>query len=276
MTTYIGAEGYDPSYTQYWTLYNTGGNGNVYTTGTTFTGKVNMAAPTAGGASLNLGVGTAPTTSVAGDIWIGTNINYRDTAGTQKAVANTNTLNTFTQAQVINNNGTATALRITQTGTGHALVVEDAANPDSSALFVTADGALVIGNDPLPGGSLASSEASLYVQTNNKQYAASFRRNGQSPNNINPIAFINGSSSASSATGYAVGLHHSGSTLLVQGSASTGSGIKLGDIWTGTFADDPRALINRIEKPVTGTGVYDKEIAITINSLSYRIPCRQV
>jgi hypothetical protein len=37
------------------------------------------------------------------------------------------------------------AVRITQTGAGNALVVEDAANPDSTPFAVTADGNVVIG-----------------------------------------------------------------------------------------------------------------------------------
>jgi hypothetical protein len=115
--------------------------------GVTFTGKVNMAAPTAGSASLNLGVGTAPTTSVAGDIWIATNINYKDAAGTQKAVANTNTSNTYTAPQIIQTTvGTVNAaLRVTQLGTGNALLVEDSTTPDTSALVVDASGNVGVG-----------------------------------------------------------------------------------------------------------------------------------
>jgi hypothetical protein len=115
--------------------------------GVTFTGKVNMAAPTAGSASLNLGVGTAPTTSVAGDIWIATNINYRDATGTQKAVANTNTSNTYTAPQIIQTPvGTVNAaLRVTQLGTGNALLVEDQNTPDTSALVVDASGNVGVG-----------------------------------------------------------------------------------------------------------------------------------
>ena len=125
-----------------------GFTGYAQLSGATFTGKVNMAAPTAGGASLNLGVGTAPTTSVAGDIWIGTNINYRDTSGTQKAVANTNTVNTFTQPQVISTSTSSTlpALRITNVSTTAAsLVVEDTTNPDTTSLVVDISGNVGIG-----------------------------------------------------------------------------------------------------------------------------------
>ena len=46
---------------------------------------------------------------------------------------------------VINESNSSDALRITNTGTGNALVVEDAANPDSTPVVVDADGRLVIG-----------------------------------------------------------------------------------------------------------------------------------
>jgi hypothetical protein len=117
--------------------------------GLTFTGKVNMAAPTAGSASLNLGVGTAPTTSVAGDIWIATNINYRDSAGVQKAVANTNTSNTYTAPQIIQTPvGTVNAaLRITQNGTGDAFRVEDE-TPETTPFVINQFGKVGVGTAP--------------------------------------------------------------------------------------------------------------------------------
>lgn len=116
-------------------------------TGGTLSGKVNLAPLSAASASLNLGIGTAPTTTVAGDIWIATNINYKDNAGTQKAVANTNTANTFTVNQVITAATTGPLLRVTQTGTGNALVVEDA-NPDGSAFIIDQFGKVGIGVAP--------------------------------------------------------------------------------------------------------------------------------
>lgn len=118
--------------------------------GATFTGKVNMAAPTAGSASLNLGVGTSPTTSVAGDIWIATNINFKDSSGTFKVVANTNTQNTFTQPQIIQSPlaTTTAALRVTQLGTGNAIQVEDSTTPDATAFVVDQHGKVGIGVAP--------------------------------------------------------------------------------------------------------------------------------
>ena len=52
---------------------------------------------------------------------------------------------TFTGQAIINASGTSDALRITQTGTGNALLVEDAANPDSTPFVVDASGVIVAG-----------------------------------------------------------------------------------------------------------------------------------
>jgi hypothetical protein len=46
---------------------------------------------------------------------------------------------------VISDNSTANALRITQTGTGNALVVEDSANPDATPFVVDANGRVIAG-----------------------------------------------------------------------------------------------------------------------------------
>jgi hypothetical protein len=55
---------------------------------------------------------------------------------------------------IISANSAADALRITQTGAGNALLVEDAANPDSSPFVVTATGDVGIGTAS-PGAKLA-------------------------------------------------------------------------------------------------------------------------
>jgi hypothetical protein len=47
---------------------------------------------------------------------------------------------------VITNAGTSNALRITQTGSGNALLVEDEANPDSSPFAITSGGQVLIGH----------------------------------------------------------------------------------------------------------------------------------
>jgi hypothetical protein len=55
--------------------------------------------------------------------------------------------NTFTANQIISvTDNTNAALRITQTGTGNALVVEDSANPDSTPFVIDATGTVLIGS----------------------------------------------------------------------------------------------------------------------------------
>lgn len=66
------------------------------------------------------------------------------TAGTDYAAPGTS--NTFTSNQVISDNSANAALRITQTGAGNALLVEDSANPDSTPFIVTTDGQVVSGS----------------------------------------------------------------------------------------------------------------------------------
>jgi hypothetical protein len=116
--------------------------------GDTFTGKVNMT-PTASAAGLNIGSQqTSPSLTVAGDVWIGASINYRSWDGVAKAVANTNTTNQFTQGQAISVNSASNAFRINQQGTGPALVVEDSANPDTTAFVINSAGNVGIGVNP--------------------------------------------------------------------------------------------------------------------------------
>ena len=59
----------------------------------------------------------------------------------QVSVANLTAARAISAAQVtVENNSANTALRITQTGAGNALLVEDSANPDSTPFVVDATG----------------------------------------------------------------------------------------------------------------------------------------
>jgi hypothetical protein len=60
-------------------------------------------------------------------------------------------------AAVVSANSTSDALRITQVGTGNALVVEDSANPDATPFVVNTTGAVGIGAAPGAGRNLAVS-----------------------------------------------------------------------------------------------------------------------
>ena len=65
-----------------------------------------------------------------------------------------NTANTFTQPQIVSVNSSSNAFRITQTGAGNALLVEDSANPDSTPFVVDANGVVGIG-EASPGSYLS-------------------------------------------------------------------------------------------------------------------------
>jgi hypothetical protein len=122
--------------------------GYALLSGATFTGKVNTTV-TATTAPINIGSQlAAPTTTVAGDLWIGTNINFKDKDGVQKVVANTNATNHFTSIQTILVNSTGNALRINQQGTGPALFVEDSTSPDATPFVIDANGRVGIGVAP--------------------------------------------------------------------------------------------------------------------------------
>ena len=75
------------------------------------------------------------------------NANTTGNAATVTNGAYVNVANTFSANQIISVNSTTAALRITQTGTGNALVVEDITNPDSSPFVVDTDGNVGVGTD---------------------------------------------------------------------------------------------------------------------------------
>jgi hypothetical protein len=126
-------------------------SGYALKSGATFTGKVNLTS-VAGVAGLNLGVGGTTTAStVAGDVWLPTGstlLHYRDATGVQRNLAGQNLTNTFSSPQIVQTANASPALRVTQTGTGHSLVVEDNTNPDTTAFIINNVGAVGIQKDP--------------------------------------------------------------------------------------------------------------------------------
>lgn len=100
--------------------------------------------PSSGVAGLNIGIGGTDTASnTAGDMWIptgGQTLNYRDALGNWRQLLTTSTSGT------ISVNSSLPALRVTQTGAGHAILVEDATNPDSTPFVVTNNGQAVFGD----------------------------------------------------------------------------------------------------------------------------------
>lgn len=119
-------------------------------TGGTLSGKVNFS-PVAGVAGINIGIGgNSVDSNTPGDIYINTGsatIGFRDSVGVSKLVACLQNGNAFTAIQSIDvSNNTTPALRVTQRGTGHAILVEDSTNPDSTPFVVTNAGQAVFGD----------------------------------------------------------------------------------------------------------------------------------
>lgn len=142
-------------------------SGYALKSGATFTGKANFTS-VSGAAGLNVGIGGVSTTATtAGDLWIatgGASLNFRDGTGAWRVLAATSNTNSFSASQIIDTTSTTPGLRITQKGTGSALVVEDSVTPDSDALIVDANGNLGIGVSNNPGSIWSGSTYKMEVQ----------------------------------------------------------------------------------------------------------------
>ena len=107
------------------------------------------------------------TNSVAGDIWLGTwQLCYKTNNGTLIYGAATNASNVFGSSQTIDmTHATLPGLRVTQRGSGHAFVVEDQNNPDTTATFISNAGLVYIGYNPasttLPTGALLNIQGAV-------------------------------------------------------------------------------------------------------------------
>ena len=114
--------------------------------------------------SLNIGsANSVPANAQNGDVWISNvaspKLAYRFGSVNYYTVV-ANAFNTFTGGVAvqgttasnpqlaITQGGSAPALRVTSTGTGHALVVEDATTPDTSSTVIDQNGNVGIGVDP--------------------------------------------------------------------------------------------------------------------------------
>ena len=71
---------------------------------------------------------------------------------------------------VISGSSSSDAVRITQTGAGNALVVEDSTNPDASPFAVTGDGRVGVGTNS-PQGKLDIRDGTLRLSTDNNKTA---------------------------------------------------------------------------------------------------------
>lgn len=96
-----------------------------------------------------------------------------DTALTDDNFAYVGTANTFTTNQVISASSSSDLLRITQTGAGNALVVEDSANPDSTPFVVFNDGKVAVGSTTNTGNAMLDIFADTSLGLNIRSAGAS-------------------------------------------------------------------------------------------------------
>jgi len=129
--------------------------------GASFTGKVSIATDV-NTCPINIGAGkTAGLAGIAGDVWIeANNMHFRDAGGSDKTVVNTNSSNTFANANTfamstgasfgitLTQSGNGGGLKITNLGTGESLRIEDETSPDATAFVISNSGRAGIGVAP--------------------------------------------------------------------------------------------------------------------------------
>ena len=110
---------------------------------------------------------------------------YKDNSGNVQVIAGGG----ITIPQVIDVNSSSNALRITQTGAGNALLVEDSTNPDSTPFVVDASGNAIQGYTALlsftaPAGTLTPTVQSISQASSLSQGIASTTHvsSGNGPN----------------------------------------------------------------------------------------------
>lgn len=168
--------------------------------GGTMTGKLNLLPSTVSTVPINLGSGVIPSSTVAGDLFSsGNNIWFKGTSGGPYIFAYKNDTNIFYLPQIISTvsptGDSIPALRITQTGGGESLRVEDDTNPDSTAFIVNSVGSVGIGLSSMSGisseltvvGSISATEE-IYV--NNQKTVKTITTETASLSSVNSIVVV--------------------------------------------------------------------------------------
>jgi len=131
----------------------TSNNATTFTAGTASTSTTTGTAVITGGLGVSGRVNAANFDGIVGanTAAAGTFTNLTSTGNTTlgDATADTVTINgtpTINAPTVITTNSTTNALRITQVGTGNALLVEDSANPDATPFVIESAGRVIIGD----------------------------------------------------------------------------------------------------------------------------------
>jgi hypothetical protein len=101
------------------------------------------------------------------------------------------------QASVISVNSVSTALRITQIGTGDSLMVEDAANPDSTPFVVNNAGRVLVGHTAALNAYVAAVSSDPAVQCSSPTSSAAVSVTRWTNDVFEPKLFLNKSRGAS-------------------------------------------------------------------------------
>lgn len=208
------------------------------------------------GTSVGVNVGSGKTLSVNGTLsgaGVSTYLNtYLTTylaapaaiGGTTPAAGSFTSLSA-TAASTVAVNSTSAALRVTQTGTGNAILVEDEANPDSTPFVVAADGKVGIGTTSpaytfqVIDGTLDTAEIASTEPGASSNYLY-ITRNSPSPANNDYIGGIlfRGNNSASSVTGYTRYLNRILNTTIGSEQGQTTWQVKNAGTYITTFLSD--------------------------------------
>ena len=208
--------------------------------GDTMTGKLNLPASSPAFAPLNLGNGVSPTSPVAGDLYFDGSLKYRDNVATVRTVAATNKVNVFSDYQsIVTSNNSNPALRITQTGTGEALRVEDETTPDATAFVVSNLGRVGIGVTPDASACLSLDSTGVKfgdgtIQTT-AMLAGATGATGAGATGATGVAGVDGATGATGVIGDVGATGATGSAGLDGATGSTGAtGISGADGATGS------------------------------------------
>jgi len=185
---------------------------------------------------------------------------------------------------VFNASSSSNAVRITQTGSGNALLVEDSSNPDSTPFVITADGKVGIGTNSIyPEAIFSVRGGRTSLAADDEQYALGLRFTGTggavyfgaSSSSVTPDAVISNAGGVALATfansgNVGIGTIAPTDTLHVAGTAKVNGLTTLGNIaiTTATTATTVGAAGGASALPATPSGY----IQITINGTPYKLP----
>ena len=138
--------------------------------------------------------------------------------------AATTTTNTFTGTQVIDTSSSTAALRITQTGTGEALRVEDSSNPDSSPFVIDASGNAGIGTNSM--NAKLNVESSGTSTSAGGNIVARFQSNGSGYDSTIQLSDnIANSATISMLSGATIFRQNGGESMRIDSAGNVGIGI---------------------------------------------------